>query len=338
MATRTHCLMFAAVDSGRYGCSFMCAFNPTRLYTPLPHHYPPHNVHCSLMAGIHAASLQSTYFLCLDDDVQARRRVRERGGEGGAAPGPVRDAVSARRCSGPHFLCSLFFCSTLTRPWVQLHPGVLSALVADMEADASLPMATGARAALAGKVEPSAQRPARFWCSLSHLRRLSPPACSLCLGYPFDVPPPGANLLAYCALSYHLPLLVAFSVRQRIDFVWYVCWEVGRDVSPQYEAACAHFMRALHACTAPWPVGLRHQRHAPSRGGCMLFRAADLRSNDRLGLLAAWSDGGCAARPCRQSLAARRQCNFCAQRAPALPIPSNNNNSLISAAAGTATI
>lgn len=90
---------------------------------------------------------------------------------------------------------------------VQLHPGLLEALVRDMEGDPSLPMATG---------------------------------------YPFDVPDPHANLLSYCALSYHLPLLVAFSIRQRIDFVW---------------------------------------------GGCMLFRAADLRS-DRHGVLAAWADGG----------------------------------------------
>ena len=42
-------------------------------------------------------------------------------------------------------------------------------------------------------------------------------------GYPFDVPAPGSSLLTYCVLAYHLPLLVAFSTRQRIQFVWGGC-------------------------------------------------------------------------------------------------------------------
>lgn len=33
-------------------------------------------------------------------------------------------------------------------------------------------------------------------------------------GYPFDVPPPGACLATYCTLVYHVPLLIAFSIKQ----------------------------------------------------------------------------------------------------------------------------
>lgn len=39
-------------------------------------------------------------------------------------------------------------------------------------------------------------------------------------GYPFDIPGEGANLLAYSVLSYHLPLLIAFSLQQKTRFVW----------------------------------------------------------------------------------------------------------------------
>lgn len=42
-------------------------------------------------------------------------------------------------------------------------------------------------------------------------------------GYPFDIPAPGSSLLTYCVLAYHLPLLAAFSTRQRIQFVWGGC-------------------------------------------------------------------------------------------------------------------
>lgn len=90
---------------------------------------------------------------------------------------------------------------------VLLHSGLLASLVRDMEADSSLFMATG---------------------------------------YPFDVPAEEADLLSYCALSYHLPLIIPFSVKERTEFVW---------------------------------------------GGCMLFRAAEMR-HDARGILQAWSDGG----------------------------------------------
>ncbi len=42
-------------------------------------------------------------------------------------------------------------------------------------------------------------------------------------GYPFDIPPRGAGLLAYCTLAYHLPLVVPFSLQQRGDNVWGGC-------------------------------------------------------------------------------------------------------------------
>ncbi|KAI3425799.1 hypothetical protein D9Q98_007774 [Chlorella vulgaris] len=67
---------------------------------------------------------------------------------------------------------------------VLLHPGLLASLIRDMEADPGLFMATG---------------------------------------YPFDVPAGDAGLLSYAALSYHLPLIVPFSVKERIEFVWGGC-------------------------------------------------------------------------------------------------------------------
>lgn len=39
-------------------------------------------------------------------------------------------------------------------------------------------------------------------------------------GYPFDIPPLGASLTAFCTLAYHLPLIIAFSVAERATFVW----------------------------------------------------------------------------------------------------------------------
>lgn len=47
--------------------------------------------------------------------------------------------------------------------------------------------------------------------------------CFGALGYPFDIPPLGADLLTYCVLVYHLPLLIAFSLQQHTKFVWGGC-------------------------------------------------------------------------------------------------------------------
>ncbi|KAG2488516.1 hypothetical protein HYH03_013019 [Edaphochlamys debaryana] len=67
---------------------------------------------------------------------------------------------------------------------VALHPGSVAELVAEMEAQPGLFMATG---------------------------------------YPFDVPPPGSSLPAHLAAAYHLPLLIAFSVAPDTAFVWGGC-------------------------------------------------------------------------------------------------------------------
>ena len=47
-------------------------------------------------------------------------------------------------------------------------------------------------------------------------------------GYPFDVPEAGAGIFTYAALAYHLPLMIAFSVKQHIDFVWGGCMLFSR--------------------------------------------------------------------------------------------------------------
>jgi hypothetical protein len=52
---------------------------------------------------------------------------------------------------------------------------------------------------------------------------LASPAAPFLAGYPFDVPAGDAGLLSYAALSYHLPLIVPFSVKERIEFVWGGC-------------------------------------------------------------------------------------------------------------------
>ena len=44
-----------------------------------------------------------------------------------------------------------------------------------------------------------------------------------CAGYPFDVPPKGSGLPTYCALVYHLPLIIGLSAVQRSTFVWGGC-------------------------------------------------------------------------------------------------------------------
>lgn len=67
---------------------------------------------------------------------------------------------------------------------VQLHPGFLEMAVGHMEADSAAFMLTG---------------------------------------YPFDIADPGAGVLTYAALAYHLPLLIAFSVSQSTSFVWGGC-------------------------------------------------------------------------------------------------------------------
>lgn len=75
---------------------------------------------------------------------------------------------------------------------VRPHPGALAALVADMVAAPELRVATG---------------------------------------YPFDVPARGAGVLAYAALAYHLPLVIAFSLAPRTHFVWGGCMLLrGEDV------------------------------------------------------------------------------------------------------------
>ena len=47
-------------------------------------------------------------------------------------------------------------------------------------------------------------------------------------GYPFDVPEVGAGVFTCAALAYHLPLMIAFSVKQRINFVWGGCMLFSR--------------------------------------------------------------------------------------------------------------
>ena len=49
------------------------------------------------------------------------------------------------------------------------------------------------------------------------------PNWHLTAGYPFDIPDPGAGVLSYAALVYHLPLLIGFSLSESTSFVWGGC-------------------------------------------------------------------------------------------------------------------
>ncbi|KAK9864087.1 hypothetical protein WJX84_002864 [Apatococcus fuscideae] len=49
------------------------------------------------------------------------------------------------------------------------------------------------------------------------------PGAFMVTGYPFDIPPENVDLLTLCMLVYHLPLLIAFSVRQQTDFLYGGC-------------------------------------------------------------------------------------------------------------------
>ena len=183
------------------------------MHEPPPSPPPAHARTHSLLAGIRGASRAAQYVLCLDDDVL-------------------------------------------------LHRGLLAALVRDMEADATLFMATGecerggggderqrgAAAAAVVLMRHSGERWAEgLECDSCHERHTHicilpvgapPPICPPPLppppppppppprthtGYPFDVPCEGAGVLSYCALSYHLPLIVPFSIKQRTQFVWGGC-------------------------------------------------------------------------------------------------------------------
>lgn len=45
----------------------------------------------------------------------------------------------------------------------------------------------------------------------------------VCAGYPVDVPAKGGSIRSYAVLSYHLPLMIGFSISQRTSFVWGGC-------------------------------------------------------------------------------------------------------------------
>lgn len=158
-----------------------------------------------------------------------------------------------------------------------LHPGLLAALVRDMEADSTLFMATGVGFCMMSTIHSHAHWLVRgqrarecggnwagnviYACVMpAHPPPLVPTTSLRPLflpGYPFDVPAEGAGLLSYCALSYHLPLVVPFSVKERTEFVW---------------------------------------------GGCMLFRAAEMRGDARgiLRVSDGWAGGGAWGQACWQ--------------------------------------
>ena len=69
---------------------------------------------------------------------------------------------------------------------------------------------------------------ARIRFSLGLVFTTPTPAASPRAGYPFDVLPPGSRLPAHLAAVYHLPLLIAFSVRPDTAFVWGGCMALRR--------------------------------------------------------------------------------------------------------------
>ncbi|CAL5219139.1 g915 [Coccomyxa viridis] len=49
------------------------------------------------------------------------------------------------------------------------------------------------------------------------------PSFFMATGYPFDIPGRNASIATYCCLAYHLPLSIAFAVREHTTFVWGGC-------------------------------------------------------------------------------------------------------------------
>lgn len=74
-------------------------------------------------------------------------------------------------------------------------------------------------------------------------------------GYPFDIPDPGASIWTYAALSYHLPLMIAFSISQHISFVWGGCMLFRHvaltDNTYGILQVCADSLTADYKCNSP---------------------------------------------------------------------------------------
>jgi len=100
-------------------------------------------------------------------------------------------------------------------------------------------------------------------------------------GYPFDIPNPGAGVLSYAALVYHLPLLIAFSVSQNTSFVWGGCmlFPAVHMVNDTYGIMQVrpHLPVAFRVCMYWRMINFVW-------GGCMLFPAAHM-VNDTYGIM-----------------------------------------------------
>ena len=96
-----------------------------------------------------------------------------------------------------------------------------------------------------------------------------------CAGYPFDIPGRDSGIFTYCCLAYHLPLSVAFAVREHTNFVWGGCMLLPLSClrSDRYGilaawnqvgSACVYFVSASLLAGCIQRPDLRTVRHAPS--------------------------------------------------------------------------
>ncbi|KDD75227.1 hypothetical protein H632_c797p1, partial [Helicosporidium sp. ATCC 50920] len=83
-------------------------------------------------------------------------------------------------------------------------------------------------------------------------------------GYPFDTLPADAGLAAHAARSYHLPLVVAFSIQPRISFVWGGCMlfraaalDLGAGEGARGDGGCAAEgpAESSRVASPPWERG-----------------------------------------------------------------------------------
>ena len=101
-------------------------------------------------------------------------------------------------------------------------------------------------------------------CHAFVMERRHCPQTALPAGYPFDVPAEGAGLLSYCALSYHLPLVVPFSVKVHCAALGHAA--VQRAVTPRQQGTVSRPLPATHGA-APPHVACPPRRSAPSLCG-----------------------------------------------------------------------
>lgn len=85
----------------------------------------------------------------------------------------------------------------------------------------------------------------------------SEPGAFMATGYPFDIPPAHPSLLSYAVLSYHLPLVIGFSLSRKTSFVWGGCMLFRSPALRSDSAGLLKVRRDMRRKKACWDEALR---------------------------------------------------------------------------------